>query len=331
MKSLFSVIVPIYNVEKYLSQCIESLINQSYENIEIILVDDGSTDKCAQICDEYAAHDRRIKVVHKQNGGLVSARQAGSNEVTGEYIINVDGDDWISPDYCKKFADIIETYHPDIVCCGSYWAFERENSERTISFRKGFYSKEEIKREIYPNLLQTKKAQGFPLSLWAKATITPLQQQQQQLVDVVVNVGEDQACMCPCIYHANSMYIMDDCLYYYRQNPSSMTKSGKVYDWNGPEIRGRHLERLLVPRDDEMQKQIYRSITHSLFNIVTSQFNRTDTKASEIIKDIKKHLDNPYYKNAINQSDFSGVLANLMRFALKWRILILFKFYNNLK
>lgn len=330
MKPLFSVIVPIYNVEKYLSQCIESLINQSYENIEIILVDDGSTDKCARICDEYAAHDSRIKVVHKQNGGLVSARQAGSNEVTGEYIINVDGDDWISPDYCKKFAEIIKTYHPDIVCCGSYWAFERENSERTISFRKGFYSKEEIKREIYPNLLQTKKARSFPLSLWAKATIAPLQQ-QQQLVDVVVNVGEDQACMCPCIYHANSMYIMDDCLYYYRQNPSSMTKSGKVYDWNGPEIRGRHLERLLVPRDDEMQNQIYRSITHSLFNIVTSQFNRTDTKTSEIIKDIKKHLDNPYYQNAINQSDFSGVLANLMRFALKWRILILFKIYNNLK
>ncbi|OUQ56652.1 hypothetical protein B5E58_10530, partial [Tyzzerella sp. An114] len=90
-----SVIVPIYNVEKYLNRCVDSIINQTYKNLEIILVDDGSPDNCGKICDEYAKKDNRIKVVHKENGGVSSARNVGLNIATGDYIGFVDGDDWI--------------------------------------------------------------------------------------------------------------------------------------------------------------------------------------------------------------------------------------------
>ena len=92
---LVSIIVPIYNVDEYLRQCIESLVNQTYKNIEIILVDDGSTDNSGRICDEYLNTDKRIHVIHKENGGSSSARRAGISSASGEYIMLVDGDDWI--------------------------------------------------------------------------------------------------------------------------------------------------------------------------------------------------------------------------------------------
>ncbi|MGN0414937.1 MAG: glycosyltransferase family 2 protein [Agathobacter sp.] len=96
MKPLISVIVPIYNVEKYLKECVDSILNQTYKNLEIILVDDGSPDDCGRICEEYAKKDGRIKVIHKENGGLSSARNAGLDICTGEYISFIDSDDYIS-------------------------------------------------------------------------------------------------------------------------------------------------------------------------------------------------------------------------------------------
>ena len=95
---MISIIVPIYKVEKYIRQCVDSIINQTYEDIEIILVDDGSPDNCPQICDDYAKTDSRVKVIHKENGGIMSARKAGLKVATGEYIGFVDGDDWIEAD-----------------------------------------------------------------------------------------------------------------------------------------------------------------------------------------------------------------------------------------
>ena len=95
---LFSIIVPIFNVSAYVRKCIESIVNQTYQNLDIILVDDGSTDDSGVICDEYAEKDSRIRVIHKTNGGLVSARKAGINIAKGEYSLYVDGDDWIEND-----------------------------------------------------------------------------------------------------------------------------------------------------------------------------------------------------------------------------------------
>ena len=102
MDDLISVIVPIYRVEAYLEQCIQSIRNQTYKNLEIILVDDGSDDQCPQICDRYARVDERIKVVHKVNGGLDSARKAGIIAASGKYIGYVDGDDWIEPEMYEQ-------------------------------------------------------------------------------------------------------------------------------------------------------------------------------------------------------------------------------------
>lgn len=132
-----SVIIPIYQVERYLERCIKSVINQSYKNIEIILIDDGSTDRCPTICDEYAQEDSRIIVIHKQNGGLSSARNTGLSVCNGDYISFIDSDDYIDEHMIEVMVKKIEITNSDIVCCGFY--FETDN---------GYFSKSSM-----PNLI----------------------------------------------------------------------------------------------------------------------------------------------------------------------------------
>ncbi len=127
MKSLISVIVPIYNVEKYLDRCIKSIVNQTYQNLEIILVDDGSTDNSGKICDEYVKKDDRIKVIHKENGGLSDARNVGIENATGRLIGFVDSDDYIDKDMFELLNTDLTKYDADIAICNV--KKENENAE----------------------------------------------------------------------------------------------------------------------------------------------------------------------------------------------------------
>jgi len=137
MSPKISVIVPVYNVEKYLSRCVESIIHQTYEDLEIILVDDGSTDRSGELCDEYEKRDGRIRVIHKENGGISSARNIGLQYATGEYIGFVDSDDYIDPEMYMTLFDRIISESADIAICGisnSYAGneFIKDNSEENL-------------------------------------------------------------------------------------------------------------------------------------------------------------------------------------------------------
>lgn len=127
----FSIIVPIYKVEEYLPQCVDSVIGQSYSDFELILVDDGSPDSCPKICDEYAESDKRIKVIHKSNGGLSDARNAGIDVAEGEYLIFLDSDDWwIDSNALRKISDSIDKYRTEILIFG----IEKFNMRSEIFF-----------------------------------------------------------------------------------------------------------------------------------------------------------------------------------------------------
>lgn len=117
---LISVIVPVYKAEAYLEKCVQSIRNQTYENLEIILVNDGSPDRCGEMCDAFAREDARIRVFHKENGGQSSARNLGLDNMTGEYVGFVDSDDWIEPDMYGHLYSLIQTYNGQIACCGVY-------------------------------------------------------------------------------------------------------------------------------------------------------------------------------------------------------------------
>lgn len=121
---LISIIIPIFNVEQYLAKCIDSIINQTYENIEIILVDDGSPDNCPKICDDYSKKDKRIIVLHKLNGGLSDARNAGIDKANGEYIGFVDSDDWVEQDMYETLVNLILLVDADIAECGISFHFK---------------------------------------------------------------------------------------------------------------------------------------------------------------------------------------------------------------
>ena len=117
MYPLISVIIPIYNVETFLPSCIESVINQTYENLEIILIDDGSTDKSGKICDKYSENDSRITVIHKDNEGVAEARNTGIENMSGEYFCFVDGDDYVDNEYISEMYSLTKEYDADISMC----------------------------------------------------------------------------------------------------------------------------------------------------------------------------------------------------------------------
>ena len=130
-EKLLSVIVPVYNVEAYLPRCVDSILRQSYDNLEVILVDDGSRDGSGRICDEYAAGDPRVKVIHKENGGLSSARNAGLDTAAGEYLTFVDSDDWIEPDAYGPMIALLEESGAALVCGGRY-DVDGKTGEKTL-------------------------------------------------------------------------------------------------------------------------------------------------------------------------------------------------------
>ena len=126
---LISVIVPVYKVEKYLNRCVESIVNQTYKNLEIILVDDGSPDNCPQMCDEWAEKDGRIKVVHQSNAGLAEARNSGMNIMSGSYFLFSDSDDWLDRDMIELLYRLITEHNADMARCGFYFNYEEGGNE----------------------------------------------------------------------------------------------------------------------------------------------------------------------------------------------------------
>ena len=152
--SLFSIIVPVYKAEKYLDDCIKSLLKQTITDFEVILVDDGSPDRSGEICDDYSEKYKFIKTIHKKNEGLVSARKAGAKVAVGKYIVCVDSDDWVDDGYLEKFYTIIKRFQPDIICSGMKRVFGEKSKKVQIKQRSGFYSKSQIEEEIFPILIQ---------------------------------------------------------------------------------------------------------------------------------------------------------------------------------
>lgn len=128
---LVSVIIPVYNVEKYLARCVDSVLAQTYGNLEVVLVDDGATDNSGELCDRYAREDARVRTVHKGNGGLSDARNAGMQAASGEYYAFVDGDDWIAQDYIAYLCSLMLENHAQISVCGYQKVYEME--ENSIS------------------------------------------------------------------------------------------------------------------------------------------------------------------------------------------------------
>ncbi|HJA32853.1 MAG TPA: glycosyltransferase [Candidatus Mediterraneibacter merdigallinarum] len=209
---LISVIVPIYNVEQYLNQCLQSICSQSYKNLEIILVDDGSSDRCPELCDVWAEKDSRIRVIHKQNGGLSDARNAGMVCAKGEYIAFVDSDDWIEKDLYQKLWSELHQNNAQIAACGIVKVFETTSEEQKIYSKQKIFTNEEALQTLL-------KGQDFCAVAWNKLY------KRDVIEDIRFPVGrlhEDEFFTYRVIANASKLVLVPEAKYYYRQRAGSI-------------------------------------------------------------------------------------------------------------
>lgn len=227
MGDLISVIVPIYNVEQYLPKCIDSIISQTYNNIEIILVDDGSTDRSSQICDEYAKNNSKIVAIHKENGGADSARKAAIKIAKGEYIAYVDGDDWIEPQMFERLYCFAKKYNAKIVESGIIDTSSSYCVKRISPFDEGLYVEKAFETIIEPNIIYFPPffKHGIFASLCNKLYKKNIIEKYQMLPDHSDNIFDDVMVSIPCVAEAKSIYITHECFYHYRVRNDSVKHS----------------------------------------------------------------------------------------------------------
>jgi len=226
---MISVIIPVYNVEKYLRNCVESVCHQTIKDLEIILVDDGSTDQSGKMCDEFARQDDRIVVIHKENGGLASARQVGLNAASGDFIGWVDSDDWIDDTMYEDMLSACVKERADIVTTTAKY-INRENSEyKDVTYvPAGIYKKETQTIDIIiRNLIYSEDYSecGMISALWNKLFRKDFLRKYLFAVDKKTKYGEDEVCVYPCLINASTIVVLDAAYYHYRQRDGSICHS----------------------------------------------------------------------------------------------------------
>ena len=224
---LISVIVPIYGVEEYLEQCIDSLLSQSYKNIEVVLVNDGSVDRCGDICERYALLDRRLRVVHKKNGGLVSARKAGVAVASGEYLGFLDGDDWVGNDFIEFLHDSAASASADLVICGHIREFFGKQEVILPRSARGLYDREGVLEELLPTAIYngTFFQHGVSTYVWNKLFRREAGSHFILDIDEDIVMGEDAALTYPYLASCNRVVVSGPAQYFYRQRSNSIVKS----------------------------------------------------------------------------------------------------------
>lgn len=229
-KPLISIIVPIYMIDRYIGICIESILNQTYQNLEILLVDDGSKDRCAEICDLYASKDSRIKVIHKPNGGLVSARKAGLRQSIGKYISYVDGDDWIGSGFIDGLYTAAETTGADMVCAGQTRDLFSKSAHFTNTMASGVYEGDKL-HELWKNMISCGSfyRTGISTYVWNKLFKREILLEQQAAVDERISIGEDGAVTYPALLKCKKVAVIDNVAYHYRQREDSMLKQNASF------------------------------------------------------------------------------------------------------
>lgn len=238
MEFLITVVVPIYNVEKYLDRCVQSIVNQTYKNLEIILVDDGSPDGCPKMCDDWAKRDDRIKVIHKENAGLGMARNTGIKNAKGDYICFFDSDDYISEDTIELCVNEINLYCPDIVCFG----YRKVNSkgiikDATFNIEKKLYEGSEVQDVFLPKLIIGEYG-NILFSAWCMLySLQMINSNDFAFVSERQIISEDVYSLTYLFRFANRVSVLPRALYFHCDNPSSLTQSyrrdrlEKIYDF----------------------------------------------------------------------------------------------------
>ena len=242
---LVSVVVPVFNVEPYIDECVSSIMRQTYENLEVILVDDGSTDSCPDICDAWAERDSRVRVIHRENGGLAAARNTGLDAMTGEYVAFVDSDDWVAPDYVESLYSGAVESGADLSICGSIYAFDdgslsspgRRDLDVVLGPAEAF------------RLLSVPGAYGVGVcdKLYSAELVADLRFPE------AIRTGEDYAFTLAVMLRASRVKYSSTPLYYYRMRSGSLSNGGGTLT-RSPYDAGFELLRIVRERFPEYER-----------------------------------------------------------------------------
>lgn len=304
---MISIITPVYNSEKYLPKCIDSIIHQTYEDWELILIDDGSQDNSAIICDEYSAKDGRIKVIHKKNEGVSKARNTGIELVKGEYICFIDSDDWIEPTFLSDFK--INEFQCDLYFSGAlYDTFQKVYSYKKYN-KKYCKNKYEI-RDIFFN--QHLFSNGYP---WGKLYKTQIIKENNLRFNESLTINEDHIFVFQYFLHIKSIYVTDTAGYHYTVFDNSGRKlSDKINNYKELKTASELFNMIIN------QLQIKWKITDEEYEILYNSFvisKRLSALYSLILLKEKKHFreelnfwNNNTYKGC-NKKEF--IILSILR------------------
>ncbi|KPL57766.1 glycosyltransferase family 2 protein [Rossellomorea vietnamensis] len=326
MKPKVSIIVPIYNMESYLTRCLNSLVSQSLIDIEIIAVNDGSTDATMKILNEYASKDRRIKVINKKNGGVSSARNAGIHAATGEYIGFVDPDDWVDYEMYETLYRTAVSSQSDTVMCSYMREFGTHSREKVFnSPHKVTYINEEVKKNVLRRIVgPLNKEIGNPELLDAWGTVWSklyraevIKSNHLQFEDLKqIGTNEDSLFNIQAIYHSNSFTFLNSPLYHYwRANTTSVTSGYK------PELVDQwfHLYKIIETflENKKMGEEYYIALNNRIcLNLLGLGLNSLSEGKKftphKKIKNIKLLLEDYRIKRSFQQFDLS-------HFPIVWR------------
>lgn len=301
----FSIIVPVYKVEEYLPSCIESVLNQTFTDFELILVDDGSPDVCPEICEEYAAKDSRIKVIHKPNGGLASARRAGIKIAKGDYVFNLDSDDLIEPDTLECAYKIITDTDCEIVSFAYNWVKNGKTVNITNdTLDEGLYTQKEIQEFIYPKLLMDKNMEHVSYYLSGKAVKREFLTPHQLGVSEKISLGEDFCCVVPCYLNAKSVYISKKAAYLYTMRETSLSKEFNTKQIFLIEDVINEICKNETEKISDFKEQLSRYSCFMCFTILASAAEGNHFKK---ITEIKNNIENSIHKKKIEEAFFENI------------------------
>ena len=306
-----SVIIPVYKVEAYINRCVTSVLNQTMGGIEIILVDDGSPDGCPAICDAYAGKYENIRVFHKKNGGLSSARNVGIKNAEGKYIFFLDSDDWLDDNGLERLYRVAEETGVDFVrfrSIRSGWPNKPEHTptvvEQARELSGGYYSKERIEKEIYPRLLATSQLTLGPIvGAWGSLYRSSLLKDNQILFNEKIRYSEDIPFSTQVLLHTDSFWFVDEAgTYHYWYNKNSISKSAKKDRWIS--CRNIILDAQQQVKDrKEFEKQLNYLRWHCIFLALNERKYLPDLKAKT--EYCRKILKDPMIGDAyIRNGDF---------------------------
>ena len=282
MQPLISVIVPIYNVEDYLNRCVDSIINQTYKNLEIILVDDGSPDNCPKMCDDYAKKDSRIKVVHKENGGLSDARNVGMEVATGGYVSFIDSDDYVSLDFYEILLQTMIDNDSDIVECSVVKFYENEKFDEysddlkvtnyeTVDALDGLISENPFKQHVWNKLYKSSVALDIPYA--------------------VGKLNEDEFWTYQVFGKAKKVTRINKTMYYYFQRNGSIMGNGynirRLDALEGKMNRQAYIEKNFPVLTTKAKVDLYGSCMFAYQSVLKFMSGNDKKKACKIIKDYK--------------------------------------------